>query len=170
MCGGGRAHHNSRSFFPEWVPDGLVQLAPEVRRDGNACPAELAGRLLHCRCGAGWGGAGYLLARRGLRVILLEACHDFDRDFRGDTFHPGLMEIMEELGLSERVLKLGLARITKATVETSSGFVTLYDFSRLKTAYPFITIIPQERFLNFLTREAAQFPASNCAWARTRRH
>ena len=53
-----------------------------------------------CIVGAGLAGAvlAYLLARRGLRVALLEACHDFDRDFRGDTFHPGLMEIMEELG------------------------------------------------------------------------
>ncbi len=114
-----------------------------------------------CIVGAGPAGAvlAYLLARRGLRVALLEACHDFDRDFRGDTFHPGLMEIMEELGLSERVLNLSLARITKATVETTSGSVILYDFSRLKTAYPFITMIPQARFLEFLTREAAQFPS-----------
>ena len=112
-----------------------------------------------CIVGAGPAGVvlAYLLARRGLRVTLLEACQDFNRDFRGDTFHPILMEIMEELGFAERVLKLGLSRITKATVETPSGVFTLYDFSRLKTAYPFITMIPQERFLEFLTRETLEF-------------
>ena len=141
------------------VPGGLVQLR---WRSGMAeKPVQQRSQVDCCIVGAGPAGAvlSYLLARRGLRVTLLEACHDFDRDFRGDTFHPGLMEIMEELGLAERVLKLSLARITKASVETTSGCVTLYDFSRLKTAYPFITMIPQARFLDFLTREAAQFPS-----------
>jgi 2-polyprenyl-6-methoxyphenol hydroxylase-like FAD-dependent oxidoreductase len=61
-----------------------------------------------CIVGAGPAGAvlAYLLARRGLRVTLLEACEDFDREFRGDTFHPALMETMQELGLADRVLQL----------------------------------------------------------------
>jgi 2-polyprenyl-6-methoxyphenol hydroxylase-like FAD-dependent oxidoreductase len=113
-----------------------------------------------CIVGAGPAGAvlAYLLARRGLRVTLLEACEDFDREFRGDTFHPALMETMQELGLADRVLQLSSSRITKATVETSSGCVTLYDFGRLGTPYPFISMIPQQRFLEFLTQETTRFP------------
>ena len=42
---------------------------------------------------------GFLLARAGVRVVVLEKHADFFRDFRGDTVHPSTLEIMFELGL-----------------------------------------------------------------------
>lgn len=113
-----------------------------------------------CIVGAGPAGAvlAYILARRGLGVTLLEACQDFERDFRGDTFHPLLMEIMAELGLADEVMALSVAKIPQLVGETPAGSFVGLDFSTLKTRYPFITMIPQSRFLAFLTREAAKFP------------
>src|SRR5215210_4814728 len=66
-----------------------------------------------CVVGGGPGGAvlSLLLARSGIRVMLLEAHDDFDRDFRGDTLHPSVLEIMDELGLAERLLKLRHSKI-----------------------------------------------------------
>lgn len=68
-----------------------------------------------CIVGGGPGGAvlALLLARQGISVMLLEAHKDFDRDFRGDTIHPSVMEIMEELGLSDRLLELPMPKCAK---------------------------------------------------------
>src|SRR5580692_7507318 len=60
-------------------------------------------------CIAGGGPAGmmlgFLLARAGVKVIVLEKHADFLRDFRGDTIHPSTLEVMYELGLLEDFLK-----------------------------------------------------------------
>ena len=49
---------------------------------------------------------GYLLARAGVHVTVLEKHADFFRDFRGDTIHPSTLELMGELGLLDDFLKL----------------------------------------------------------------
>src|SRR5919199_238782 len=111
-----------------------------------------------CVVGAGPAGAilALLLARRGIPVTLLEAHADFDRDFRGDTVHPAIMEILDEIGLADRVLELPHTKIRRA-MPPGAGFVV--DFDHLKTRFPFITMLPQARFLEFLTAEAARYPA-----------
>jgi 2-polyprenyl-6-methoxyphenol hydroxylase-like FAD-dependent oxidoreductase len=113
-----------------------------------------------CVVGAGPGGAvlSLLLARSGLRVMLLEAHEDFDRDFRGDTLHPSVLEIMDELGLSERLHNLRHSKIQTFRVMTPDGPVTLADLRRLKTRFPYIMMVPQEHFLELVTAEARSFP------------
>jgi 2-polyprenyl-6-methoxyphenol hydroxylase-like FAD-dependent oxidoreductase len=113
-----------------------------------------------CVVGAGPAGAvlALLLARRGVSVLLLEAHGDFEREFRGDTIHPSVMEIMDALGLAGPLLEIRHTKIHRLTVQTGDGPVTIADFSRLKTAYPFITFMPQARFLEFITAEASRFP------------
>ncbi len=113
-----------------------------------------------CVVGAGPAGAvlALLLARRGISVLLLEAHSDFEREFRGDTIHPSVMEIMEELGLAERLLEIRHTKIRSLTIQTDDGPATIADFGRLKTDYPFITFMPQARFLEFITAEASRFP------------
>jgi len=110
--------------------------------------------------GAGPAGAvlALLLARKGIPVVLLEEHMDFDRDFRGDTIHPSVMQIMEELGLAERLLQLDHTKVYTLPVQTARGTVTLADFRRLKTRYPYIAMIPQARFLEFITAEAKRYP------------
>lgn len=114
-------------------------------------------------CIAGGGPAGmmlaYLLARRGISVTLLEAHNDFDRAFRGDTVHPSTLEILDSLGLAERLLELPHTKVHSVTIRTSRAAYTMADFGRLKSRYPYIALIPQEKFLDFLAAEAAQFPA-----------
>ena len=99
-----------------------------------------------------------LLARKGVPVTLLEAHEDFDRDFRGDTLHPSVLELMDELGLAERLLQLRHSKIRNATLATPDGPVTVADFRRLRTRYPFIAMLPQAKFLDFLTAEAKRYP------------
>jgi len=113
-----------------------------------------------CIVGAGPAGAvlALLLARKGIPVVLLEEHMDFDRDFRGDTIHPSVMQIMEELGLAERLLQLDHTKVYTLPVQTARGTVTLADFRRLKTRYPYIAMIPQARFLEFITAEAKRYP------------
>lgn len=113
-----------------------------------------------CIVGAGPAGAvlGLLLVRKGISVLLLEAHGDFEREFRGDTIHPSVMEIMEELGLAERLLEIRHTKVRLLTAETDEAPVTIADLSRLKTRYPFITILPQAKFLEFVTAEARRFP------------
>ncbi|MDQ3966554.1 MAG: FAD-dependent monooxygenase, partial [Actinomycetota bacterium] len=92
-------------------------------------------RTTCCIVGGGPGGAvlALLLARKGVAVTLLEAHPDFDREFRGDTIHPSVMELMDELGLADRLLELRHTKIRSVTIQTAAGPFTPADFSRLKT-------------------------------------
>jgi 2-polyprenyl-6-methoxyphenol hydroxylase-like FAD-dependent oxidoreductase len=101
---------------------------------------------------------GYLLARAGVDVTVLEKHKDFLRDFRGDTVHPSTLEVMHELGLLEKFLKLPYTAIRSATLELGSRHFTIGDFSRLPTRCKFIALMPQWDFLDFLAAEARSFP------------
>lgn len=117
-------------------------------------------RTTCCVVGGGPGGAvlSLLLARAGLNVTLLEAHPDFDREFRGDTLHPSVMEIMDQLGLAKRLLALRHTEIRSATVQTAAGPFQPLDFSHLDTKYPYITMMPQKDYLEFITGEAKRYP------------
>jgi 2-polyprenyl-6-methoxyphenol hydroxylase-like FAD-dependent oxidoreductase len=113
-------------------------------------------------CIVGGGPAGVvlslLLARQGISIILLESHQDFDRDFRGDTIHPSVMQIMAELGLSDRLHQLPHSKMRQMRVQTPQDTITLADFSHLNTPYPYIMMLPQVRFLEFITQEAQKYP------------
>ncbi len=113
-------------------------------------------------CVVGGGPAGmmlsYLLARRGVEVVLLEAQKDFDRDFRGDTLHPAIMENLEELGLVEELLKLDHAKVYEGQLQLKEKNFQILDFNHLKTKYPYITLMPQDKFLDFMAEKAKAFP------------
>jgi 2-polyprenyl-6-methoxyphenol hydroxylase-like FAD-dependent oxidoreductase len=117
-------------------------------------------RTTCCVVGGGPGGAvlALLLARRDVDVTLLEAHPDFDREFRGDTIHPSVMEMLDDLGLAERLLELRHSEIHSLTIQTATGPFTPADFSHLKTRFPYITMMPQTSFLEFITAEAARYP------------
>ena len=100
---------------------------------------------------------GLLLARSGVDVVVLEKHADFLRDFRGDTIHPSTLEILDQLGLAEDFLALGpnLAPVLRG--QTPLGPVAI-DFRRLPTRFPYLALIPQWDFLDFITERAARLP------------
>ncbi len=101
---------------------------------------------------------GYLLARAGVDVTVLEKHKDFLRDFRGDTVHPSTLQIMHELGLLEKFLKLPHTRITTGNLEIGGRHFIIGDFTRLPTLCKYIALMPQWDFLNFIAGEAKAFP------------
>lgn len=113
-----------------------------------------------CIVGGGPAGMmlGYLLGRAGVRTAVLEKHADFFRDFRGDTVHPSTMQLMKELGLLEGFLKVPHQRITQLQGVFGTTPVRIADMSRLNTACPFVALMPQWDFLNFLATKSTQFP------------
>lgn len=113
-------------------------------------------------CIAGGGPAGimlgFLLARAGVDVVVLEKHADFLRDFRGDTIHPSTLEVMHELGLLDELLKRPYQRLPQLRAQIGSTEVVLADFSHLPTQCPFIALMPQWDFLNFLAEQARRYP------------
>ena len=102
--------------------------------------------------------AGYLLARAGVDVVVLEKHADFFRDFRGDTIHPSTLELMHELGLLDEFLKLPHQELREIRGVFNGHPVPMADFSRLPTHCKFIAFMPQWDFLNFLAAQAKRFP------------
>lgn len=116
-------------------------------------------------CIAGGGPAGmmlgYLLARAGVEVVVLEKHADFLRDFRGDTIHPSTLEVMHELGLLEDFLKRPHTEVSQIAGQIGDEMIPLADFSHLPTKCKFIAFMPQWDFLNFITEHARRYPAFN---------
>ncbi len=114
-------------------------------------------------CIVGGGPAGvvlaYLLARKGINVTLLELHTDFDRDFRGDTIHPSVLEIMDQLGLASRLHELRHTKIRSFNIQAGDDEGVTIDLGFLKTKFPYIMMLPQVDFLNFMTEEAKLFPS-----------
>ena len=80
---------------------------------------------------------GFLLARAGVPVVVLEKHKDFLRDFRGDTIHPSTLELMYELGLLDEFLKLPHSRVTRLSGQVGDTTIHLADFSHLHRAGEF---------------------------------
>src|SRR6188768_790878 len=102
--------------------------------------------------------AGLLFARAGCNVLVLEKHADFFRDFRGDTVHPSTMEVLDQLGMLERFLERPHDRVNGAQIRIAGRDYTVGDLSHLNTPAPFIAMMPQWEFLDFLRDEAAAFP------------
>jgi 2-polyprenyl-6-methoxyphenol hydroxylase-like FAD-dependent oxidoreductase len=103
--------------------------------------------------------AGLLFARAGCRVQVLEKHADFFRDFRGDTVHPSTMEILDQLGMLKRFLERAHNRVSGARLRIAGREYTIGDLSHLRTPAPFIAMMPQWDFLDFLREEAKAFPS-----------
>src|SRR2546421_9775301 len=97
-----------------------------------------------CVCGGGPAGMmlGFLLARAGVDVLVLEKHGDFLRDFRGDTIHPSTMEVMHELGLLDEFLKWPHQEMQKFEVQIGGQHITFADLSHLPLPCPFVGFLP----------------------------
>jgi 2-polyprenyl-6-methoxyphenol hydroxylase-like FAD-dependent oxidoreductase len=101
---------------------------------------------------------GFLLARAGVDVMVLEKHADFFRDFRGDTIHPSTLEVIHELGLLEDFLKLPHQEVRELQGWVGDAVVTVADFSHLPTRCKFVALMPQWDFLDFLARHGREYP------------
>src|SRR5271168_2556277 len=114
-------------------------------------------------CIAGGGPAGmmlgFLLARSGVDVVVLEKHADFLRDFRGDTVHPSTLEVLHELGLLDEFLKRPHQEATRISGVVGDVEVPIADFSHLPTRCRFIAFMPQWDFLDFIAEHTKRYPS-----------
>jgi 2-polyprenyl-6-methoxyphenol hydroxylase-like FAD-dependent oxidoreductase len=112
-------------------------------------------------CVAGGGPAGMMLAlllvRRGIRVVVLEKHDSFLRDFRGDTVHPSTLDVLDELGLGDRLAGVPHRDVGWLRVTFADGTYQVADFTRLPVAHPYLRFMPQWDFLELLAAEAGRF-------------
>jgi 2-polyprenyl-6-methoxyphenol hydroxylase-like FAD-dependent oxidoreductase len=113
-----------------------------------------------CVVGAGPAGmlCGFLLARAGIDVVVLEKHADFLRDFRGDTIHPSTLELMHELGVLEDFLRRPHQELSHIGAQVDDFTVAVADFSHLPTHCKFVGLMPQWDFLNFIAEKAKAYP------------
>ncbi len=105
-----------------------------------------------CIVGGGPAGMmlGFLLARAGVRVVVLEKHADFLRDFRGDTVHPSTLELIHELGLLDEFLKRPHRTVDRLSLQVGNRRIRLIDLTHLPTQCKYVALMPQWDFLNFL--------------------
>jgi 2-polyprenyl-6-methoxyphenol hydroxylase-like FAD-dependent oxidoreductase len=120
-------------------------------------------RKAWCQCCITGGGPagmmlGFLLARAGVDVIVLEQHADFFRDFRGDTIHPSTLALFDQLGLLRRFLELPHQTFRDLRMAFGSSEIRLADFRHLPAPCRFIALMPQWDFLNFLAEQAGAYP------------
>jgi 2-polyprenyl-6-methoxyphenol hydroxylase-like FAD-dependent oxidoreductase len=112
-------------------------------------------------CVAGGGPAGimlgFLLARAGVDVVVLEKHADFFRDFRGDTVHPSTLDLMYELGLLDDFLKVRHQKIQNLSAQIGAERLQMIDFTHLPTHCRYIAMMPQWDFLNFLAEHGRRY-------------
>ena len=123
----------------------------------------MANSTIHTQCCIAGGGPagmmlGFLLARAGVQVAVLEKHADFFRDFRGDTVHPSTLELMFELGLIDDFLKLPHQEVQTLSAQIGAEHVQMVDFRHLPTHCKFVALMPQWDFLNFLAERGKRYP------------
>ena len=101
---------------------------------------------------------GFLLARAGIEVIVLEKHADFLRDFRGDTIHPSTLELMYELGILQEFLKRPHQELRALAGQVGTETVQIGDFTHLPTHCKFLALMPQWDFLNFIVEQGKRYP------------
>ena len=113
-----------------------------------------------CIVGGGPAGMmlGFLLARAGVEVVVLEKHGDFFRDFRGDTIHPSTLEVIHELGLLDAFLGLPHQTVEQLTASVYGHSLTLADFTHLPVHSPCLLFMPQWDFLSFLATQGKRYP------------
>jgi 2-polyprenyl-6-methoxyphenol hydroxylase-like FAD-dependent oxidoreductase len=124
----------------------------------------VAGNTLRVTCSIAGGGPagvmlGFLLARAGIDVVVLEKHADFFRDFRGDTIHPSTLQVMDELGLLDAFLSRPHSEVRELTGRVGTTTIRIANFSHVPGRCKFIAFMPQWDFLDFLSEAARAYPA-----------
>lgn len=109
--------------------------------------------------GAGVAGAtlGYLLARSGVDVVVVERHTDLSREFRGFGFQPLALRYFDAMGVLEDVYGLDPVRVRRPHVHAFGSTYELADVGDYSERYDHVLFMEQPPLLRLLVRRAGEY-------------
>ena len=101
-----------------------------------------------------------ILAKAGIHVTLLEAESDLPLDMRASTFHPPTLDMLDELGVVQEIIKQGLITPQFQYRDRQEGLIAEFDMTAISefTKHPYRVQAEQYKLTRIISKILKDYP------------